>query len=63
MSESCPHAGASLATGACNIKGIIVCPLHGYKFDITKGKSADGHEYIFRRYILKYSGSMYFFEQ
>lgn len=62
MPESCPHAGASLAEGACNIKGIIVCPLHGYKFDIARGRSADAHEYLFKRYILKYSGDTYFFE-
>ncbi len=62
MAGLCPHAGASLSEGVCNIRGIVVCPLHGYKFDITKGRSADGHHYTFKSYRLKKSEQAYFFE-
>ena len=35
----CPHAGASLSEGFVNMEGEIVCPLHGYRFNLN-----DGHE-------------------
>jgi len=63
MHSRCPHAGAALTEGACNARGVVVCPLHGYKFDITKGHSADGHQYKFKSYKLKKSIDFYYFEQ
>lgn len=51
--DRCPHAGASLSEGGCNKYGIVSCPLHGYKFDVTKGKSSDGHQYVLTTYSLK----------
>ena len=46
----CPHAGAALHAGFCNKKGVIVCPLHGYKFNMTNGRSADGNNYQLKTY-------------
>lgn len=51
--NTCPHAGAQLHHGHCNRKGIIGCPLHGYKFDIKTGKSADGNNYKLTNYYFK----------
>lgn len=45
VNNICPHAGAALHAGFVNKKGVITCPLHGYKFDVRNGKSADGHNY------------------
>ena len=45
MNNICPHAGAALHAGFCNKHGVVVCPLHGYKFDIKTGKSLDGNNY------------------
>ena len=53
MHNTCPHAVAQLHHGHCNKKGIISCPLHGYKFDIRTGKSADGNNYVVRKYQFK----------
>lgn len=53
ISNRCPHASASLHHGHCNKKGIVSCPLHGYKFDIHTGLSADGNNYKIPRYVFK----------
>lgn len=34
---SCPHRGASLLEGSLSGEGEVVCPLHGYRFDIRTG--------------------------
>jgi nitrite reductase/ring-hydroxylating ferredoxin subunit len=34
----CPHAGASLAEAHCNTHNEIVCPLHGYRFELFSGR-------------------------
>lgn len=51
--NSCPHAGAQLHHGHCNKKGIVGCPLHGYKFDVRTGRSADGNNYKIPAYQFK----------
>jgi len=51
--NSCPHAGAQLHHGFCNKKGIVGCPLHGYKFDIKTGRSTDGNNYKLVNYQFK----------
>ena len=51
--NSCPHAGAQLYHGHCNRKGVIGCPLHGYKFDIKTGRSTDGNNYNIASYLFK----------
>ncbi|MBK9330590.1 MAG: Rieske 2Fe-2S domain-containing protein [Sphingobacteriales bacterium] len=53
ISNKCPHAGAQLHYGHCNKKGIVSCPLHGYKFDCKTGKSADGNNYKITHYAFK----------
>lgn len=53
ISNKCPHAGAQLHFGHCNKKGVIGCPLHGYKFDIKTGRSADGNNYKLSTYHFK----------
>lgn len=49
----CPHAAAKLSEGTCNTKGIISCPLHGYKFNIQNGKDMDQNGYLLRTYKLQ----------
>ena len=37
LENSCPHAGASIASGACD--GLAIsCPAHGLKFNIRNGQ-------------------------
>ena len=53
ITNQCPHAGSQLHHGSCNKKGIITCPLHGYKFDVKTGISADGNNYKLMNYRFK----------
>lgn len=56
----CPHAGAQLHHGHCNRRGIVSCPLHGYKFDIKTGRSADGNNYKIPHYQFKFEDDKLF---
>jgi nitrite reductase/ring-hydroxylating ferredoxin subunit len=38
----CPHLGGPLEDSKPDADGCIVCPWHGYRFDLRTGKSADG---------------------
>ena len=37
LENSCPHAGASIASGACE-GHVLTCPAHGLKFNIKSGE-------------------------
>lgn len=37
IEDSCNHAGASLASGWVDAR-CVVCPMHGYVFDLANGK-------------------------
>lgn len=37
LENSCPHAGASIASGPCEGHQ-LTCPAHGLKFNITNGE-------------------------
>lgn len=37
LENSCPHAGASMASGSCE-GHVLSCPAHGLKFDIRNGQ-------------------------
>jgi nitrite reductase/ring-hydroxylating ferredoxin subunit len=39
MQNTCPHEGGQLSAGWIE-DGAVVCPLHGYKFDLTSGACA-----------------------
>jgi len=38
----CPHLGGPLEEAVPDADGCIVCPWHGYRFDLRTGRSADG---------------------
>jgi nitrite reductase/ring-hydroxylating ferredoxin subunit len=40
LDDWCPHAGASLAQGMLD-DGVLVCPLHGYAYDVRTGRCED----------------------
>ena len=39
--DRCPHQGAALSFGWCE-DGLLVCPLHRYRFDPVTGRCLDG---------------------
>ena len=42
--DECPHARAPMSRGFITQFGDIVCPLHGYVFDIQTGKVLSGEQ-------------------
>ncbi len=49
--DFCPHAGVSFSDGGVLVKDcIIVCPLHGYKFNIKTGRNINEEDYKLKTY-------------
>jgi nitrite reductase/ring-hydroxylating ferredoxin subunit len=40
LDDLCPHAGGSLGEGLLD-GGAVVCPIHGYAYDVTTGEGLD----------------------
>jgi nitrite reductase/ring-hydroxylating ferredoxin subunit len=40
LDDACPHAGGSLSEGMLDA-GSVVCPIHGYAYDVTTGEGLD----------------------
>lgn len=38
VSDSCTHNGESLGKGKINFAGEVVCPWHGYRFELKTGR-------------------------
>jgi len=62
ISNICPHAGAELHHGFASKRLIIGCHLHGYKFDMRTGLSADGNQYKIPHYHFKSENDTYYIE-
>jgi nitrite reductase (NADH) small subunit len=45
----CPHKGGPLADGLADDR-VVVCPLHGYTFDMCTGNEAGGADMTIRSY-------------
>lgn len=45
FASRCPHAGGALYEACINRAGHIVCPVHGYKFNIRTGYNVSGEGY------------------
>ena len=45
FAHKCPHAGGLLSEGWIDTKGNVVCPVHGYKFNIENGRNVSGEGY------------------
>ena len=41
MAEKCPHNGESLTKGSLNYLGEIICPWHGYRFNVVTGRESN----------------------
>lgn len=52
--DVCPHAGVLLSESGSLVKEcIIVCPLHGYKFNIKNGRNITDEGYKLKTYLVK----------
>jgi len=53
FAQRCPHAGALLSEGWVDAMGHVVCPLHGYRFDMSRGRNTSGEGYHLKTYELR----------
>ena len=51
--SKCPHAGGNLAQGKIDQKGNIVCPVHGYIFNLKSGRDIMNEGYFLKIYPVK----------
>ena len=47
VENKCPHRGGPLAEGIIG-NGVVVCPLHGHKFDLRTGQGSEPDECLRR---------------
>ncbi|MBC7874934.1 MAG: Rieske 2Fe-2S domain-containing protein [Ferruginibacter sp.] len=50
FSYKCPHAGGILAEGWIDAKANIVCPVHGYRFQLANGRNTSGEGYTLKHW-------------
>src|SRR6185436_18441952 len=43
VGDKCSHNGESLSKGKVNYIGEIICPWHGYRFNLQTGRSAENN--------------------
>src|SRR5213593_3738980 len=55
IDDMCPHMGASLAGGYVE-DGIVTCPWHGWRFQITDGTWADNRRIKIGSYPVRVEG-------
>jgi nitrite reductase/ring-hydroxylating ferredoxin subunit len=40
VEDSCPHNGESLSKGSINYLGEVICPWHGYRYELKSGRES-----------------------
>ena len=53
FSDRCPHAGVPLCTGHTDAKGHLVCPRHGYRFELSRGYNSSGEGYKLKTFAVE----------
>lgn len=48
--SKCPHAGGDLSIAYLDNKENIICPVHGYRFNIKSGRDTNGEGYFLKIY-------------
>jgi 3-phenylpropionate/trans-cinnamate dioxygenase ferredoxin subunit len=52
-SSKCPHAGGDMSQGKLDKKGNIVCPVHGYIFNLNNGRDSNFEGYFLKIYPIR----------
>ncbi len=57
IENRCPHRGGPLADGIMG-EDLVVCPLHGHKFNLKTGRGNDGHECVQTFFVCEREGNI-----
>lgn len=60
VQDACSHNGQSLSKGKVNYLGEIVCPWHGYRFDLKSGRPCDSSSPDLVTYSIRSDNSGFF---
>jgi len=52
VDDRCPHAGGSLSGGFVT-DGCVICPWHGWPFDVTTGRCPDNGQWRIKVYSVR----------
>ncbi len=53
FTANCPHAGAPFCNGWLDARGVLVCPLHKYRFNMANGHNVSGEGYKLKTYPIE----------
>ncbi len=56
VDDRCPHLGESLSKGKINYLGEVICPWHGYRFNLKTGREAAAYCQDVTTYPINYEG-------
>lgn len=54
--SKCPHAGSDLSCGYLDSRENIVCPVHGYRFNVNNGRDSNKEGYFLKIFPIKHNG-------
>jgi nitrite reductase/ring-hydroxylating ferredoxin subunit len=60
VQDSCTHNGESLSKGKINYLGDIICPWHGYRFELSTGRACDSDCRDLQTYLVKADDNGFF---
>jgi nitrite reductase/ring-hydroxylating ferredoxin subunit len=60
VQDACTHNGESLSKGKINHLGEIICPWHGYRFDLQSGRACDSDCHDLATYPIKVDGTGFY---
>lgn len=61
IQSECPHRGGPLAEGSLDEDGVVICPWHGYSFDVKTGNPY-GFPYGIKTFPVKVESGKVFIE-
>ena len=60
VQDTCTHNGESLSKGQINYRGEIICPFHGFRFDLNGGMACDSQSRDLTTYPIKSDDNGFF---
>jgi nitrite reductase/ring-hydroxylating ferredoxin subunit len=60
VQDACSHNGQSLSKGKVNYLGEIVCPWHGYRFNLNTGRPCDSSSPDLVTYSIRIDGTGFY---
>jgi nitrite reductase/ring-hydroxylating ferredoxin subunit len=60
VQDACTHNGESLSKGKINFLGEVICPWHGYRFELKSGRACDSSSPDLKTFPIKINETGFF---